>query len=31
MISPALKKFIEANAMGFATVSKNGKLHCYNS
>jgi len=27
MISPALKKFIETNAMGFATVSKSGKPH----
>ena len=27
MISTGLKKFIEANAMGFATVSKNGKPH----
>lgn len=27
MISPGLKKFIEANAMGLATVGKNGKPH----
>jgi uncharacterized pyridoxamine 5'-phosphate oxidase family protein len=27
MISPGLKKFIESNAIGFATVSKNGKPH----
>jgi len=27
MISPALKKFIEANALGFATVNKTGKPH----
>ena len=27
MISPALKKFIEANALGLATVSKTGKPH----
>lgn len=27
MISPALKKFIEANALGFATISKAGKPH----
>lgn len=27
LISPALKKFIEANALGFATVSKTGKPH----
>lgn len=27
MISDALKKFIEANALGLATVSKNGKPH----
>lgn len=28
MISPGLKKFIESNAMGLATVGKNGKPHC---
>ncbi len=27
MISPGLKKFIESNAMGLATVGKNGKPH----
>ncbi len=27
MISSALKKFIESNALGFATVGKNGKPH----
>ncbi|EKE16108.1 MAG: hypothetical protein ACD_11C00030G0016 [uncultured bacterium] len=27
MISPGLKKFIEKNAMGLATVGKNGKPH----
>jgi len=27
MISPGLKKFIESNAIGFATVDKNGKPH----
>lgn len=27
MISPALKKFIESNALGFATVGKGGKPH----
>jgi pyridoxine/pyridoxamine 5'-phosphate oxidase len=27
MITPGLKKFIEANAMGLATVGKNGKPH----
>ena len=27
MITPGLKKFIESNAMGLATVGKNGKPH----
>jgi predicted pyridoxine 5'-phosphate oxidase superfamily flavin-nucleotide-binding protein len=27
LISPALKKFIEENPLGFATVGKNGKPH----
>ncbi len=27
LISPALKKFIEANALGFATVNKKGNPH----
>ena len=27
MISPGLKKFIESNAMGLATIGKNGKPH----
>jgi predicted pyridoxine 5'-phosphate oxidase superfamily flavin-nucleotide-binding protein len=27
MITPGLKKFIEANAMGLATIGKNGKPH----
>ena len=27
MISPGLKKFIEANVIGFATINKNGKPH----
>ena len=27
MISPGMKKFIESNAIGFATVGKNGKPH----
>lgn len=27
MITPGLKKFIESNAMGLATVGKDGKPH----
>lgn len=27
LISPALKKFIESNALGFATVNKKGVPH----